>query len=173
MRRVRPATVLLDDGRQEGRIAGSSERISSSRRNPRSFMVALTIRTAKQATPVVTAGPLAAGCEVAALPGRRRNVRLTGEQVARLLGRYQDEGVSVRELAEEFGIDRSTVLIHVQRAGLPRRNESTFWDEPTLARAVARYEAGALCREIAVEFGVHKSTVARRLQQAGVNMRGR
>jgi len=92
--------------------------------------------------------------------------------VFRLLERYQQD-VSIKDLAEEFGIDRSTLLLHVQRAGLPRRNEATFWDDDTLARATARYEARAICREIAVEFGVHKSTVARRLQQAGVSLRCR
>lgn len=98
-------------------------------------------------------------------------MRLSGEQVARLLERYQAEQVSVRELAAEFGIDRSTLLLHVQRADLPRRNESTFWDADTLDRAIRLYEAGALCREIAFELGVSKSTVARRLQAAGVAMR--
>ena len=121
----------------------------------------------------MTAGPLGSEGEVAALPGRRRNVRRSGEQVVRLLERYLDEDASVRELADEFGIDRSTLLLHVQRAGLPRRNESTRWDEATLARAIQCYEAGALCREVAVEFGVHKSTVALRLQQAGLKLRSR
>jgi len=113
------------------------------------------------------------GAEVSPVLGTRRSVRLTGEQVQLLLERYQAEQCSVRELAAEFGIDRSTLLLHVQRAGLPRRNESTFWDDATLARAIERYEAGALCREIGVEFGVSKSTVARRLHQAGVSLRRR
>ena len=111
-----------------------------------------------------------AGAEVSALAGRRRNIRLSGDQIAQLLERYQAEQISVRELTEEFEIDRSTLLLHVQRAGLPRRNESTFWSEAELARAIEQYEAGAPCREIGVEFGVSKSSVARRLQQAGVSL---
>ena len=134
-------------------------------------LVALTRRTANNA-PVVTAGPVLAGEEVSSPTGRRRNVRLSSEQVVRLLERYQAEQVPVRVLAEEFGIDRSTLLLHVQRAGLPRRNESTFWDEATLTRAIEMYEGGALCREIGLESGVSKSTVARRLQRAGVSLRG-
>jgi len=93
-------------------------------------------------------------------------------EVDQLLGRYQQDD-PIKDLAVEFGIDRSTLLLHVRRAELPWRNESTFWAEATLARAIRRYEGGALCREIAVEFGVHKSTVARRLQLAGVTLRGR
>ena len=137
-------------------------------------MVALTVRTAKTLTPVVTDGPVVGrSVEVVSLDGRRRNTRLSGARLEELLERYQSGDVPVRELAKEFGVDRSTLLLHVQRAGLVRRSESTFWSETELARAVARYQAGALCREIAVEFGVSKSTVARRLQAAGVSMRGR
>src|SRR5690606_16261100 len=76
--------------------------------------VGLGRRTANKA-PVVTVGPAAAGVEITAPPGRRRTVRLSREQVGRLLERYQAGQVSVRELAREFGIDRSTLLLHVQR----------------------------------------------------------
>ena len=137
------------------------------------LLVALARRVANSA-PVVTDCPVSPECDgVSSLSGTRRTVRLIDDQIDRLLKRYQAGQGSVRELAEEFGIDRSTLLLYVQRAGLPKRNESTFWNEAELARAVERYEAGALCREIAVEMGVSKSTVARRLQLAGVNLRGR
>ena len=133
-------------------------------------MVALTIRSANE-TPVVTAGPgRVAGSEVAGLPGRRRTVRLGAEEIERLLEGYR-LGVPVRGLAAEFGIDRSTVILHVKRAGVATRTEAVRWDNDTLARAIAIYEAGALCREIAERLGVHKSTVARRLVEAGVVMR--
>src|SRR4051794_20588242 len=54
------------------------------------------------------------------LPRKQAQTRLNAEEVEKLLGRYR-QGAKINDLAAEFGIARTTVMKHVERAGAPRR----------------------------------------------------
>jgi len=82
-------------------------------------------------------------------------------------------GERIIDLAERFGVHRSTVLAQLRRQNEPRRSEASRWSEKELASAVQRYTEGALLAEIAATYGIHQSTVGSRLRAAGVRMRVR
>jgi len=50
----------------------------------------------------------------------RRQVRLDEKQVLSLVGEYV-AGSSVRELVKQWGVHRTTVISHLERAGVERR----------------------------------------------------
>lgn len=96
-------------------------------------------------------------------PGRRPNP-LSAGQVDQLVEAFV-AGTTVRELAECFGIHRSTVLDHLKRRQVRRRGE---WSPALVARASALYEAGSTLDQIARSIRVDPRTVGRQLRAAGV-----
>jgi DNA-directed RNA polymerase specialized sigma24 family protein len=55
---------------------------------------------------------------VVSLPVQRR---LGPDELSKLVAAYR-EGVPVEELAASFGVNRTTVLGHVRRQGVPKRD---------------------------------------------------
>lgn len=79
-------------------------------------------------------------------------------------------GVPVEELAASFGVNRTTVLRHVRRHGVPKRDRRTLRGAD-LDRAIGLYGAGRSADWIAAELEVAASTVRRALKDAGVSLR--
>ena len=89
-----------------------------------------------------------------------------------LVAAYQT-GDSVEELAEHFGVHRTTVIAHLGRRQVQLRSTFTTWDHDALTAAVAYYASGASLATVAARFGVDPSTVANRFRRAGVVVRPR
>jgi hypothetical protein len=115
---------------------------------------------------MVPAGP------IGAVPRTKKQVqkRLTAGELEDFSTAYR-AGSSIRELAQFFKINRTTVHAHVDTLGLPRRY-------PRLTRAdvqeaVEMYQAGRSLITVAEHFGVAGDTVALALRRAGVEIRPR
>ena len=93
--------------------------------------------------------------------------RLSTDEVQRLIELYT-RGELINALVAKFHISRTTVMKHVERAGVPRRRNllTERFDE---ARQL--YDEGWSLAKIGKHFGVNASTVWHALRQAGVSMR--
>ncbi len=103
---------------------------------------------------------------VATLPVQRR---LGPDEVVELVATYR-RGVPVEELAASFQVNRTTVLGHVRRHGVPKRDRRALRQDG-IERAVTLYAEGRSAEWIAEELDVAASTVRRALKEAGVTMR--
>ncbi len=103
---------------------------------------------------------------VASLPVQRR---LAPVEVGALVDAYR-QGVPVEDLAASFGINRTTVLGHVRRHGVPKRERRALQEEH-VGRAAQLYAEGRSADWVAAQLGVAASTVRRALKEAGVTMR--
>ncbi|MGH9089887.1 MAG: helix-turn-helix domain-containing protein [Acidimicrobiales bacterium] len=98
-------------------------------------------------------------------------IRLEPPQVAELVAAYEG-GATVNKLAEGYGIDRTTVLAHLRRQGVPKQVRGTLGPDD-VKTAVRLYKAGATIESVAHELDIGSSTVGRILNKAGVTMRPR
>ncbi len=108
-----------------------------------------------------------------ATPVSRRVVRrLTTEQVAELVESYR-AGDSVPIVAKRFGIDRSTVLAHLDRAGVPRRPTVRAMTDAQVQEAARLYAEGLSLLRTGERFGVSDKTILKEFRKAGVRTRPR
>jgi transposase-like protein len=91
-------------------------------------------------------------------------------EVLELVRCYQD-GETVVMLARSFGLHRTTVLEHLERHGVPRRQVVAKLDTGEVERAAERYRSGRSVKDLAAEFGVADETMRTSLVRAGVVMR--
>jgi hypothetical protein len=119
------------------------------------------LRQGPDATHVHPTDPL-----VATLPVQRR---LGTDGVAELVAAYR-QGVPVEELAASFGVNRTTVIGHVRRHGVPKRDRRALRGTD-LNRAIDLYAEGRSADWVAGELEVAASTVRRALKNAGVSLR--
>ena len=96
--------------------------------------------------------------------------RLQSTDIDALVGLYQ-EGASIDGLARRYQLHRTTVIHHLDRAGITRRRVVRKMTDESVALAAARYEQGASLAVVANEFRVHQRTLARELRQAGASIR--
>jgi DNA invertase Pin-like site-specific DNA recombinase len=96
--------------------------------------------------------------------------RLTPEQVTELGDAYR-AGSTVRQVAARFGINRTTVLEHLDRLGIPRRANQRKLTDQQVAEARRLYEEGQSLADLGSRFGVHSETVRRELSRVGVVIR--
>jgi DNA-binding CsgD family transcriptional regulator len=94
----------------------------------------------------------------------RVDQRLSAEDVQRMVVDYQD-GASGRELAERFGIARSTVIGLLREQQVAVRHLRLTAEE--VERAVTWYREGVRQIEIAERLGRHKAVVWHLLRRAG------
>ena len=66
---------------------------------------------------------------------------------------------------------RTTVIHHLDDAGVARRRVVRKITDEAVTQAAARYLEGASLATVAAEFGVHIRTLAREFRQAGVTIR--
>jgi hypothetical protein len=98
---------------------------------------------------------------------RQVHTSLVAADIDRLIQRYL-AGTPINDLANEFAIHRTTVMQHVQRSGVPRR-QHVLADRVDEARHL--YEQGWSLAQIGQHFDVHASTVRLALLAADVRMR--
>lgn len=90
---------------------------------------------------------------------------LTASEVDQLVGDYL-AGMSVKSLAERYGIHRATVFSHLRRRNVPSRRPGLCLDEKAEAVRLAR--AGVSMRAISRRMGVDRKAVRAALVEAGV-----
>ena len=90
---------------------------------------------------------------------------LTAAEVDQLVGDYLG-GMSVKSLAERYGIHRATVFSHLRRRNVPARRPGLCLDEKAEAVRLAR--AGVSMRAIARRMGVDRKGVRLALVEAGL-----
>ena len=101
-------------------------------------------------------------------PGCRTARQLRPSEVDHLIAAYQS-GSTVYQLAERFGIHRSTVGRHLRARGVDTTPPGL--DANQLARAIALYQSGYPLSNVACKLSVPQSTVREHLLAAGVEMR--
>lgn len=94
---------------------------------------------------------------------------LTAAEVDALVGDYL-AGMSVKSLAETYGIHRATVFSHLRRRNVPSRRPGLGPDEKAEAVRLAR--AGVSMRAIARLTGVDRKAVRAALVEAGLIVGG-
>lgn len=70
-------------------------------------------------------------------------------------------------------MNRTTIITHLDRAGIERRRVARKMTDDSVARAASLYRRGASLAVVATEFDVHARTLAREFRQAGVSIRPR
>ncbi|MBM3675933.1 MAG: hypothetical protein FJW88_13510 [Actinobacteria bacterium] len=81
-------------------------------------------------------------------------------------------GTEINELAARFGINRNTVMTHLQRAGVPKqRRRGRTLDAEQLRAAGRLYESGVSLVSVGERFGVDKRYLSRALAEVGVVIR--
>ena len=98
--------------------------------------------------------------------------RLSDAESDELVRRYR-AGESINGLARELGVHRTTVVNHLDRAGVTRRRVARKLTDSAIALAAAQYREGASLAIVAEEFGVHVRTLAKELRRAGTQIRPR
>lgn len=94
---------------------------------------------------------------------------LTASEVDALVGDYL-AGMSVKALAERYGIHRATVFAHLRRRNVPSRRPGLGIDEKAEAVRLAR--AGVSMRAIGRRMGVDRKAVRAVLVKAGLIVDG-
>jgi hypothetical protein len=102
---------------------------------------------------------------------RRKQRKLKPEDLQALAAARRD-GAEIDALAEQFGIDRNTVMAHLRRAGVPgrRRPGRTLTDEQ-LEEAGRFYETGVNLIAVGEQFGVDRRYLRRALPTMGFAIR--
>jgi transposase-like protein len=102
--------------------------------------------------------------------GRHRQAqrRLSAEQAEQLAAAYE-AGASVKDLAAQWGIHRTTVAAQLRQAGV--RLRGTGVPANCLDDAVQLYRDGWSCQRLAERYDCNATTVWKVLQQAGVRLR--
>ena len=98
--------------------------------------------------------------------------RLSAADIDQLIHLYP-QGASIDALACRYEIHRTTVIHHLERAGIARRRVVRKMTDESVALAAARYEQGASLALVAREFGVHQRTLTREFRRAAVSIRPR
>ena len=70
-------------------------------------------------------------------------------------------------------MNRTTIITHLDRAGIERRRVARKMTDDSVATAATRYGKGTSLAIVAKEFDVHSRTLAREFRQAGVPIRPR
>ena len=102
----------------------------------------------------------------------QRQVRLTPKLIEALAADYK-LGRSVRELVEQYGINRGTVRAHLQQQGVPRRPAVRKLTDQDVVLAGQLYTAGDSLATVGRHFGVHGETLRREFKKSGVQVRPR
>ena len=98
--------------------------------------------------------------------------RLRTGEVDDLVDSYRAGG-RIDDLAQRFGVHRTTVMTHLHRRHISPRPILTAWDDDALTVAADLYTNGESLASVAGRFGINPSTVANRFRRAGVTIRPR
>lgn len=95
---------------------------------------------------------------------------LSAAQVDDLIAAYR-QGLSLRDVAEKFGVHHRTAAAHLVRRGEPLRRRPL--SAAQIAEAVRLYESGMTLLAVGLELGVSQGTIRRAVAAQGVTIRSR
>jgi len=98
--------------------------------------------------------------------------RLSEATVDGLVSAYV-EGSSIDSLVERLGVNRTTIINHLERRGIERRKSVRKMTDRSVRQAARRYEVGESLKVVAAQFGVDARTLAREFDRASVPTRPR
>jgi len=98
--------------------------------------------------------------------------RLSDHDVDVLCSAYRD-GSSIDSLAERLGVNRTTIINHLDRRCVERRKSVRKMTDRSVRQAARRYEAGESLKGVAARFDVDARTLAREFEGAGIKIRPR
>ena len=101
-------------------------------------------------------------------PIRQRQRRLSEAQALLMADKYQ-AGATVYQLAEEFGICRSTVSRWMKKLGIAMRGQSP--DSEVIDSMISLYQSGLSLASVAQKLGTSPGTVHNHLKSRHVQMR--
>lgn len=101
---------------------------------------------------------------------RQQQRRLAPEQIYEVVARYID-GEPIDGLAREYGINRTTVIAHLERNGIERRRNPRKMTDAKVRAAAERYATGLSLAGVAAEFGVCERTLRREFEHANIKVR--
>jgi DNA invertase Pin-like site-specific DNA recombinase len=82
-------------------------------------------------------------------------------------------GNSIDELARSFGVNRTTIIRHLDQRSVPRRRVVRKMTDVLVAEAAAMYLHGGSLRTVADVFKIDTRTLGREFRKAGVKIRPR
>lgn len=100
----------------------------------------------------------------------RPNRRLTRAERTQLAEKYR-LGMSVLDLAREYGINRHTVAKHLKGECVDLRGGQTKLTSDVIAKAAQLYAAGHSLADVGTHLGVDASTVHKAFKKAGMKLR--
>jgi transposase-like protein len=103
---------------------------------------------------------------------RQQQRRLAADEIDEVVAKYI-EGESIDGLARVYGINRTTVISHLERSGVERRGNPRKMTDAKVQAAAERYSSNFSLTIVASEFGVCERTLRREFEQAGVPTRRR
>lgn len=95
--------------------------------------------------------------------------RLSNSDIASQIIAGYLSGETIRALAAQFGVHRTTVAQHVAKAGIHRQERRISVEQ--IERAVSLYGQGHSLVSIGAELGFNAGTIQTHLRRAGVVMR--
>jgi AraC-like DNA-binding protein len=104
-------------------------------------------------------------------PGQLQR-RLSAADVDQLCASYVS-GKSIDELARSYGVNRTTIISHLDKEGVPRRRAVRKMTDSLVADAALIYRGGHSLKTVAAEFNVDTRTLSREFRKAGVPIRPR
>lgn len=82
-------------------------------------------------------------------------------------------GSSIDELARSHGVNRTTIITHLDQHGVPRRRVVRKMTDALVAEAAAKYRDGHSLATVADQFNVDARTLGREFRKAGIAIRPR
>ena len=98
--------------------------------------------------------------------------RLSATDISDICASYID-GSSIDTLARSHGVNRTTIITHLDQHGVPRRRVVRKMTDVQVAEAAARYLEGHSLATIADQFNVDTRTLGREFRKARVPIRPR
>jgi hypothetical protein len=104
--------------------------------------------------------------------GAYRRMHRLSEGQAQQLVEERAAGAEIKELAERYGVDRSTVINHLRRAGVPgRRRQGRRLSPDQVTAAGKLYASGLALVDVGVQFDVDRRYLRKALLAAGFPLR--
>jgi transposase-like protein len=98
--------------------------------------------------------------------------RLSKATVDELVRAYLD-GSSIDSLAAQLGVNRTTIIHHLELRRIERRKVARKMTDSIVQRAATSYRKGESLRMVAAQFDVDARTLAREFRRAGLPIRPR
>jgi transposase-like protein len=98
--------------------------------------------------------------------------RLSASDVDDIADSYVS-GSSIDQLARSYGVNRTTIIKHLDHQGVPRRRVVRKMTDALVAEAAVMYRNGNSLATVSNEFNIAIRTLRREFRNAGVAIRPR